>query len=161
MAIPKHETRRQRASEFWISATPLLAYGVSFLGVLLSYQLAWSQLYPPLSSEVVVFVGMTSLICFVLVTLERIAKRPRPCRTPTWWTSRRVNAALLMSYLLAAVECVHAGGVPLFFVIFGIDYDYRDFGIPTLHVVFFCFYNFLAIHWFSLWLRRSPMNPNE
>jgi hypothetical protein len=145
--------RRPRSSDFWISATPLLAYGASFLGVLLSYRLGWSLLYPPLSTEVVLFVVATTLTCFVVVAFERMTMRRQSSRTPTWWTLRRVKITLVLSYFIALLECAHAGGVPLFFVASGVDYDYRDFGIPTLHVVFFCFYNFLAIHWFSLFLR--------
>jgi hypothetical protein len=43
--------------------------------------------------------------------------------------------------------------VPILLLASGSEYDYREFGIPTFHVVLFGVYNFLAIHWYRLWLQ--------
>jgi len=61
-------------------------------------------------------------------------------------------------YLLWLLEFVYEGGVPLFKILFNIPYNYRLFGIPSLHVFVVTFSSFYTIYLFHLYLsKRSKM----
>jgi len=136
-----------------IAIAPLLAYSVAFAIVLASYGLSWSYLYPPLTWDLILFIAFTIFISLLLCRLIWILKKDVKIQPSTWWTRPRTRITVIFIYALSAIEFLHAGGIPAYLLASGADYDYRSFGIPTLHVFLFGFYNFLVVHWFSVWLR--------
>jgi hypothetical protein len=58
----------------------------------------------------------------------------------------------LFIYVLWSVEFIHAGGIPLLKILLGQSYDYRMFGVPSLHVFVVTFSSFYTIYLFHLYL---------
>lgn len=144
-----------RTSWYWLAVSPLLAFVMSFVAVLVCYGLRWSDLYPPLSWELVTFIGLTAAVCLTLVAFERLIWRPVTPSVATYWNIRRTVLATCALYALTVLEFIHSGGVPILMLLGEENYDYRDFGIPVLHVAIFAAYCFLAVHWFSIYLQRG------
>jgi hypothetical protein len=58
----------------------------------------------------------------------------------------------LFIYCLWIVEFIHAGGIPLLKILLRQPYDYRVFGVPSLHVFVVTFSSFFTIYLFHLYL---------
>jgi len=135
-----------RTGTFWIATAPLWINILAFAIVALVYQLGWSMLYPPLSIEITAFLVITSSVSFLLIFVEWVAwKEPPPVKS-SWWTHGRVRGVAVLIYLFVFVELINNGGVPIVLIFIGAEYDYRNFGIPTLHVVMYGVYWFLCVH---------------
>jgi hypothetical protein len=142
-----------RRDGYWVSTSPLWAYGLSFVAVLLVYGLGWSEMFSPLSWPLIGFILTTCAVCFLIAGLEWMTWRPAILHIATWWTPPRVKRSVYALYGLIILECLHAGGIPLWLVLSGGEYDYTKFGIPTLHVFVLGAYAFLTVHWFNLWTK--------
>ena len=109
---------------------PFFVYILAFGVTLLAYGLDWATIYPPLSADVVSFFLWTFLAAALLAVFVGPALR-RPCREvselPKW-----MSVALVIAM---AADIGYAGGIPLFMVASGSDFDYSQFGIPTFHVI--------------------------
>lgn len=138
-----------------MAMAPMLAYVMAFLAALTTYSVGWSGAYPPLSWQLLAFIGATCIACLCIALPHLLLRTTARASRPTWWTARKTRWTVTAIYALMALECVYAGGIPLVQLLSGADYDYRDFGIPTLHVVLFGIYNFLAVHFFALFLRTG------
>jgi hypothetical protein len=138
---------------FWLEVSPLLAFVVSFIVVVVCYALGWSELYPPLSWDLAAFIGLTVLVCFAVMTIVRMLWRPAAPNVTMYWNIRRTVRATCALYALTILEFLHSGGVPIALLLGEGTYDYRDFGIPVLHVAIFAAYCFLAVHWFSIYMQ--------
>jgi hypothetical protein len=131
---------------------PFFAYAAGFLLALAVYSLGYSDLYPPLQPSLEWFLLLTCVVCvFLGYTTNRrthpVAFHPEPVRTH-----------LLIFMVLVAtftVEVAANRGVPLLQIVGGQDVDYREFGVPVLHVAFSGFCYFFAVYWFDLYLLRS------
>src|SRR5207253_7829270 len=62
----------------------------------------------------------------------------------------RMITALI--YLCWLADFIYEGGVPLFKVLFNQPYDYKLFGVPSLHVFAVTFSSFYCIYLFFLFL---------
>lgn len=109
---------------------PFFVYIAAFGISLLAYNLGWATIYPPLSEQVVSFFLWTflgSIPLAAIVWRSRKNTRREISRLPGWLTW------VLVIGMIA--DMAYAGGVPLFMVAAGSDFDYSQFGIPTFHVV--------------------------
>jgi oligosaccharide repeat unit polymerase len=144
---------RQRSAR--MAVAPMMAYVLAFMAALATYSVGWSAAYPPLSWQLLAFIGATCVACLCIALPSLLLRARARAPSSSWWTARKARWTVAVIYALTALECLHAGGVPLLQLLTGADYDYREFGIPTLHVVLFGIYNFLAVHFFSVFLRSG------
>ena len=130
---------------------PYFCYSLAFATALLLYPLGWSGLYPPLTTSVVVFVALT--ILFHVFAGMLFSKKGCITRssTPDSQQKNAVNITLVI-YALWVAEFVYAGGVPLIQILLRRSYDYKTFGIPTLHVFVVTFSSFYTIFLFQQYL---------
>lgn len=110
---------------------PFMIYILSFGAVLGVYQLGWSEIYPPLSFELSVFLGGTFLVAGLLalgVSAEvRAIREYQPGQLPKY-------TALPLLACIAA-DLIYTGGIPLLTVVGGtFDYASSELGVPHLHV---------------------------
>jgi oligosaccharide repeat unit polymerase len=127
---------------------PFAAYATSFALAVSVYSLGYSDLYPPLQSSLKWFLLSTSLICvFLAYASGKIALR-YPCQQERFGTHLAIFFALLAVF---SVEVIVNGGIPLVLLVTLQDFNYKDFGIPTLHVAFTGFSFFYAVYWFDLY----------
>jgi hypothetical protein len=110
---------------------PFFLYIAAFGAVLLTYQLNWSDVYPPLSSGLVLFFLATFLCATILglgiaPIINRIGGSYEPGRL---W---KYTGAILT--LLFAADLIFAGFVPLISLFNGESVDFDAIGIPSLHL---------------------------
>ncbi len=130
---------------------PYFCYGIAFSTALLMYLMGWSELYPALSVALLSFLILSIIVHLVLGVRFRLkgfanfSKLPfRPGIAP-WFVT-------VFLFGLWFAEFVHAGGIPLLMILFKQPYDYKLFGIPTLHVFIVTFSSFYTIFLFHLYL---------
>lgn len=134
-----------------MALNPYLFYSIGFSFALLCYTFGWSYLYPSLQPRVVIFLCVTILagaaIGFLIIKKYPIAR-------PSGQLIGVQNAGLITGaiYILWTIEFVHAGGVPLVKIITHQPYDYRLFGVPTLHVIVVTFSSFFTIFLFHAYV---------
>lgn len=133
--------------------SPHLCYASAFSVALVMYSFGWSDLYPRLSISLLIFLVVTiaiavwchrkrSRIVFKILTDEKL---------PAIGTT-------VFIYLLWIVEFIYEGGIPLIKILFHLPYNYRNFGVPSLHVFVVTFSSFFTIYLFHLfWSKRSPL----
>lgn len=109
---------------------PFLLYIAAFAAVLLTYQLNWSEVYPPLSSGLVLFF----LATFFCAAILGLCVRPLVNQIGTHEPGRLwgyTGAALTLSF---AADFFSSGFVPLISLLAGEDIDFDAIGIPSLHL---------------------------
>lgn len=133
-------------------ANPYISYALSFAIALLLYPLGWSDLYPALSFSLVIFLLTTILLhAFAGFTFARSGVATfRSLPQPSFKIAPLYVTIFL--YSLWAAEFVYAGGIPLLHIILKHKYDYKLFGIPSLHVFIVTFGSFYTIFLFHRWL---------
>ena len=129
---------------------PFYCYLFSFAISLTVYSFNWSTQYPALTG---------SLILFLMLTMAAHVLSGRYWkRISTSWNNimlagdRNLLKITVFIYLLWGADFLYEGGIPLFKVIFGSPYNYRMFGVPSLHVFTVTFASFYTVYLFHLYL---------
>jgi len=130
---------------------PYTIFIASFGSGILLYALRWSSYYPPLQWPIVFFFIFCFGACFFFARNVYENPIPSPSILPTPILSQIVGITLLL-YSLWIVEFIHAGGIPLFLIVLGKPFNYRTFGVPTLHVFLVTFSSFYAAYLFHAYL---------
>lgn len=130
---------------------PYFCYSISFLIAFLVYLLGWSDLYPRLSTPLLIFL-ISTLVLFTFVGY-RVTKRLRiTFRSLPFSDLSSPILITLFLYALWIVEFLYQGGIPLFMILLKLPYDYRLFGVPSLHVFIVTFSSFYTVFLFHLFL---------
>ncbi len=129
---------------------PYLSYILSFSVAMLLYSLGWSTLYPTLSLGLALFL-LATIVAHAVAGLRwknSITQYPRVVLAED---SRPLFITGFI-YLLWLADFIYAGGIPLFKILFHEPYDYRRFGIPSLHVFTVTFASFYTVYLFQLFI---------
>jgi hypothetical protein len=110
---------------------PFIVYILSFGGVLAVYQLGWSEVYPKLSFDLLIFFGGTFYVSLLLALVVsgtvRETSEHQPGQLPKY--------TLVLLLACFAADLIYTGGIPLILVARGqFDYAGEDLGVPHLHV---------------------------
>lgn len=109
---------------------PFFVYIFIFGFVIVAYQLGWSEIYPSINFEIVLFFLLSFFIAIFFGVFSARWLRRLPLHSvgvlPNW-----VFYFLCVGFL---ADMAYEGVVPLWMIFSGNAYDYTDFGIPTLHV---------------------------
>jgi oligosaccharide repeat unit polymerase len=128
---------------------PFAAYAAGFLVALSVYSLGYSDLYPPLEPSLEWFLLSTCLICVFLA----YAAGGMVSRSSFEGERFGKHLAIFMVIMAAfAIEVIANKGIPLMLIITNAEFNYRDFGVPELHVAFGAFCYFFAVYWFDLYI---------
>ncbi len=129
---------------------PFYSYCVSFGLAIVFYSLDWSTLYPPLTFSLLAFLILTLLFQGVAGYLwSGRVKVPIAAFRADVRMAATITAFL---YILWTFDFIHAGGVPLLMILFDTPFNYRTFGVPTLHVFTVTFASFYTILLFDQYL---------
>lgn len=131
--------------KYWF-VNPFLIFVASISLSFLLYQAGLSELYNGGFSEadlMMCFILLTGLVAGILLTrpLRKKLSIEREVELP----KNNLLFLVLFSLIFFAVEVAYAGGLPILYVLRGEPYDYTQFGVPTLHVVFLGYYSVAAI----------------
>ncbi len=131
--------------------TPFICYASSFVAVVVIYLLGWSELYPKLSGGLLAFLALSIVLHVAAhrITKEKIVFRKIEPKLPVVWTT-------IFIYILWTVEFIYEGGagIPLLKILLQLPYNYRLFGVPSLHVFVVTFSSFFTIYLFHLYLSK-------
>ena len=109
---------------------PFLIYIAAFGAALLTYQLNWSEVYPPLSFGLVLFFLATFFGAAILgLGVAPIINQIDNYEPGRLW--KYTGAALTLSF---AADFLVSGFVPLISLIAGETVDFDAVGIPSLHL---------------------------
>lgn len=118
---------------------PFFYYAFSFILALCLYNLDWSDLYPTISSSLFVFIISTIFIAiffsiFFLKTISKSFDDLSKLRDQILISKSNTKIIILIVTILISLEYIYYGGIPIISVLMGKEFNYQDFGIPTLHV---------------------------
>jgi hypothetical protein len=131
--------------------SPFICYTVSFIIVLSFYFLGWSELYPKLSGALLFFLAITFIANIVCHSLLKPVAFRKLEKEKKWLPA--VGTTIFI-YVLWTVEFIYEGGIPLLKILFHLPYNYRLFGVPSLHVFVVTFSSFFTIYLFHLYLSK-------
>lgn len=120
---------------------PFSLYILSFSSVLCIYHFNWSKIYPKLSIETLAFFLVSFLISIVLAVL--LSKTV--FETKDYVPGKMSHWIFPLLLFLCIADIIYAGNIPLWMIVSGQNYDYTEFGIPTLHVVIMTFSQAFAV----------------
>jgi hypothetical protein len=109
---------------------PFLVYVLSFCGILGVYQLGWSEIYPLLSYDLLLFFGLTFVFALLLARLVH----PMVASTGSYQPGLLTKYAGLFVIATFAVELVLSGGIPLYLVLKGVNFHDKEAIATHLHV---------------------------
>jgi oligosaccharide repeat unit polymerase len=131
---------------------PYYIYIYSFMIVVIVYCFGWSDIFPEMKNNLILFLLFTFNISFFmglyirrkkLVSFYKIENRK----------SNIINLILVLLVLCYCVEFLYHKSIPLL----GLfnrhnDLNYQEFGIPTFHVFLVTFNSFFSVYLFHLFL---------
>lgn len=133
---------------------PYFFYCFAFICALVTYIFGWSDLYPALTLPLLAFLAITIIVAFVLGIIT--TKSRKILFKPIDTNARRYPLLItLFIYILWTIEFLYAGGIPLLKILLKQPYDYRVFGVPSLHVFIVTFSSFYTIYLFHLYLSKK------
>lgn len=126
-------------------ANPFIVYAITWTLVLCVYSLGWSLLFPPLSMDMLLFLGSTIVISiFIGLFFRRLILHNHIIKPNFRLTSVFLNISIIFIF----VEFIAAGHIPLISALLGGGSDYSDFGLPIIHVLVVNFMSFIFIYSF-------------
>lgn len=128
---------------------PFRTYSIACSFVVLVYSLRFSDLYLPFSADLLFFLSATILLS---ICLSRYFSSLRGCFDKQLPRGRHDLAIFLMLVMGFICEIAYSGGAPFYWIISGQLFDYREFGIPTFHVLLVGVNFFFAIYWWDVFL---------
>ncbi|ATP57994.1 hypothetical protein CPT03_16740 [Pedobacter ginsengisoli] len=133
----------------WLT-NPFFIYSLGFLLVFLVYTLRWSDKYPALSANLILFLFTTFLISFFLAFILEKFKRNEFEKIDPDKNRMFIVFSIYAGYFL---EFVYSGGIPIILTIINPAYSYKDFtGIPTFHVILGTYGIFYSIYLFHQYI---------
>src|SRR5579859_2824667 len=126
---------------------PYVFYIAGFGLSLLVYQFGWSEVYPPLSASLIIFLTGTIMAHLLMALFWKMKSRAKknPAELPV---NLKLNPWLVTGviYLCWSADFLYEGGIPLVKMMLNIPYDYKVFGVPMLHVFNVTFASFYCIY---------------
>ena len=131
-------------------ANPFGSYIMTSVSVYAFYLLGFSDIYPDLTLEVGCFLLVTSgCSFFLMIAYWGIAKNAiNLVMIDDLKREKRIFLAIFLGFVL---EFAYSDSVPLMDLLVGAVFDYREFGIPTFHVLLIGVNFYYAIRWCSLY----------
>jgi hypothetical protein len=128
---------------------PYTLYCIGFSIALVLYALGWSDVYPTLTVSLASFIGCTLILHLALARYWSKTKQFK-----FYKTSPAINPILVTIFLYALwiADFIYEGGIPLIKILTNKPYDYRLFGVPSLHVFAVTFSSFYILYLFHAFL---------
>ena len=131
---------------------PFFCYIFSFLVAIIVYLTGWSELYPTLTLPLLAFLVTTFIIHFII---GRRIKKAEIIQFQSLPINQKSILITILIYSLWTIEFFYEGGIPILKIILKQPYDYRLFGVPSLHVLVVTFSSFYTVYLFQLFLSQK------
>jgi oligosaccharide repeat unit polymerase len=131
---------------------PYTFYIVGFGFSLVIYQLGWSEIYPPLRPGLLGFL-IASIVAHFFFS-RRWAKNENTKSDADFVAQPKLNPRFVtvFLYFLWLADFLYEGGIPLIKMLLNVPYDYKKFGLPSVHVFNVTFTSFYSIYLLYLFL---------
>ena len=133
-----------------ILKNPFFLYAISFFLVMCLYFFGWSELFPSLSLEVVLFFVVTGLIS---VFIGFFVTKYKPVKYVKI-QSEKSRYVLIGIYICYIISFVYNKGVPLVLILTKSGFFYKDYGIPFFQPFITTFTSFYTVFIFHVYLSR-------
>jgi hypothetical protein len=130
---------------------PYTIFIASFGCAILFYTLRWSEYYSPFQLPLIIFFIFLFGVCFYFARKVYRNYIPSVFILPSP-TLHQIVGVTLFIYSLWVIEFIHGGGIPLFLILLGKPFNYRTFGVPSLHVFVVTFSSFYSAYLFHAYL---------
>lgn len=130
--------------------SPYSSYIFAFSVALAVYQLNWSELYPEVSINLLLFLIFTFITFFIV----NVAIYKPSVSDSFYYIPFNPNVTKITYFILVCwiMEFIYNGGVPLLLIIQGSNYNYTGFGIPSFHVFVVSFSSFWTVYTFHMYI---------
>src|SRR6478609_9246852 len=131
--------------------SPYFCYAFSFSIAIVFYLLGWSKLYPHLSVALLLFL-LSTIIANILLGWKITKAQSIEFKRIIF---SKASVPFLITgfiYALWTLDFLYEGGIPLAKILLNQPYNYRLFGIPSLHVFIVTFSSFFTILLFHAYL---------
>jgi hypothetical protein len=109
---------------------PFFVYILTFGGVIVFYQLGWSDIYPAISIDMILFFGLSFTVAAALALAVSSDVAAIGIYRPML-----PGFTIIIPMACFIADIVYTGYVPLFEMLFGTRFIYTQFvGVPSLHV---------------------------
>lgn len=138
---------------------PFAINGIIWLVVIIIYNLKWSDWYPPLTTELSLFLYVTSLFSIFIGILTTKAKCYVYKEFNTHFKDITfVKKSIIVLYILLCIEFIACKQIPIFSILFlrGNYGAYQEFGLPIIHVLIVS--GFIFIYAFSIYYYINEKN---
>ena len=133
---------------------PYLCYAVSFSVAIIAYMFGWSELYPDLSKYLLLFL-LTTIVVHIVLGLRVSKQQVINFKGIKFNRATLPVMATVFLFVLWSIECWYGGGIPLLKILLRQPYDYKVFGVPTLHVFLVTFSSFFTVLLFQSYLSNK------
>lgn len=131
---------------------PFFLYCTTLCIVIILYVLGWSELFPPLSEDVIFFFIVTFIISILCGHFIQ-NKKPIEYTEVHPLGTRKV---LIIIYLLYSISFIYNGGIPLVLILSKTDFFYKDFyGIPYFQSIITTFTAFYTAYLFHVYISKK------
>lgn len=142
------------------SINPFVLLAWVLIGVVFLYNFKLSNMYPDLSTTMYIFLILYIILLFIYggiykINIKRISITSIELNMKN---IKRIFLILLIGYLL---DFIYSRQVPLLNIFLNSDTNYKEFGIPTFHVILVTFNIFLSNLLFMKILYRNNRNNKD
>jgi hypothetical protein len=117
--------------------------------VLFLYELKWSKLYYDLSFELILFLFISIGTFFIFGLIFSRILRKNDSHTVSYKYNKKHHIFMaVLFFMINLIEGIYSGGFPLI----NAGLVYKEFGIPTVHVIFFITLYFYVVRTFEKFL---------
>lgn len=136
------------------SINPFLLVAWVLIAVVVLYNLKLSNMYPTLSSNMYIFLIIFITLLFIYGGIYKIIIKKKDI-TNVELNIKNIKRLLLILSICYLIDFLYSKQVPLLNVFLNSDTNYKEFGIPTFHVILVTFNIFLSNLLFMNILNKS------
>ena len=127
---------------------PYIVYALSWALVLLLYDFAWSEMFPPISNMLYTFIISTSIISLILGLI--FLKKRYFAYHKIKYAPGKIRKLTTIYVVLNILEIVYSRHIPILSIVLGGKTDSTNYGIPILHPLVVTLGIFLGLYIFHM-----------
>lgn len=127
---------------------PYYIFSVVWLASVSFYLLGWSNFFPSISTGLLVFLLAA---IFLHAVFGAVLNKLGFLDNLHWSKSNNLVFYMLSNIVIWIMQFAYSG-IPLLYILRGMEYDYQEFGIPTVKVVAITLNGFLSVYSLGLFL---------
>lgn len=133
---------------------PFLLYASAFCIVIFLYLLGFSEVFPDLSLDLILFI-LTTILVSITIGLWIQKKKPLQYFKVTGKNTRSI---LIIIYIFYAISFIYNNGIPLILILSKASFFYKSYGIPFFQPIINTFTSFYTVYLFHVYISNKNKN---